>query len=504
MTAPAQGPRTAALLEQVEALQSALDRAGDRLAPEVAAGTGAGIAAVRERLELGIDHTIVALVGGTGSGKSTLFNSLSGLEFAEVGVRRPTTSRVTACVWAHDATALLDWLDVDPDRRIERESALDGESQADLRGLVLLDLPDHDSVEPEHRAVVDRLVPMVDLLVWVVDPQKYADDALHTGYLRHLVGHEGAMLVLLNQVDTVPVGRRAELLADVARLLREDGLVDVRTIGVSARTGEGLREIRGVLAGLVEGRSGAEVRAAAELGDAAAALRAGVGTSEPEPPVSRAVAALAEAAGLAGAVQAVRAGPSPERASLGPVQADRVALVREAWLREVGASLPARWERAVQQAVDDSSELTQALDRGLGEVPVPVLPRVGASRWLVPLLLGLAALGAAALGLGALLGETGGSAAYGWLGAALALALGAALTPVVRARRRRAAAGLLAEELRAAGTAAIESVVAAGLTAPTAAVLADHRAVRTVAGPAIAAGAPSRQDAEAAAGARAG
>ena len=45
--------------------------------------------------------------------------------------------------------ALLDWLGVDPERRIERESALDGESQAPLRGLVLLDLPDHDSIEPD-------------------------------------------------------------------------------------------------------------------------------------------------------------------------------------------------------------------------------------------------------------------------------------------------------------------------------------------------------------------
>jgi len=47
--------------------------------------------AVAQRLALGVDHTVIALFGGTGSGKSSLFNALTQLNFADVGARRPTT-----------------------------------------------------------------------------------------------------------------------------------------------------------------------------------------------------------------------------------------------------------------------------------------------------------------------------------------------------------------------------------------------------------------------------
>ena len=39
------------------------------------------------------------------------------------------------------------------------------------------------------------------MLVWVLDPQKYADAAVHDRYLRPLAGHGEVMLVVLNQVD---------------------------------------------------------------------------------------------------------------------------------------------------------------------------------------------------------------------------------------------------------------------------------------------------------------
>ena len=103
-----------------------------------------------------------------------------------------------------------------------------------LDGLVLLDLPDHDSTAVAHRLEVDRLVALVDLLVWVVDPQKYADAALHERYLQPLAGHADVMIVVLNQADLLPPDARAACLNDLRRLLAAEGLGPVPVLATSA------------------------------------------------------------------------------------------------------------------------------------------------------------------------------------------------------------------------------------------------------------------------------
>ena len=52
-----------------------------------------------ERMRMSASHTVVALAGGTGSGKSSLFNTLAGANFSPAGVTRPTTKHLHACVW---------------------------------------------------------------------------------------------------------------------------------------------------------------------------------------------------------------------------------------------------------------------------------------------------------------------------------------------------------------------------------------------------------------------
>lgn len=215
-----------------------------------------------ERLRLSGEHTVVAIAGSTGSGKSTLFNALAGQELSPAGVRRPTTSRAFACVWgAEGAAPLVQWLGV-PRRQTEWRHT---EEFDDLAGLVLLDLPDHDSTELEHRLEVDRLVEMVDLLVWVVDPQKYADEALHERYLRRLAGHDSVTVVLLNQIDTLNPFAAADCAADLRRLVDLDGLPRSRVLTCSALDGTGLEDVRLLLSGAVQRRRASNDRLVADL-----------------------------------------------------------------------------------------------------------------------------------------------------------------------------------------------------------------------------------------------
>ncbi len=218
-----------------------------------------------ERMRMSASHTVVALAGGTGSGKSTLFNALAGANFSPAGVMRPTTKHSHACVWGVEGAApLLDWLNVQRRHRYARASALD-EGEASLTGLLLLDLPDHDSVVTGSAALVDRLVKMADMLVWVLDPLKYADASVHRRYLVPLAGHAAVTTVVLNQADTLTPEQVADCESDLRRLLDSEGLAETQVLMTSAVTGAGLNEFRRVLAAAVAARRASADRIAADV-----------------------------------------------------------------------------------------------------------------------------------------------------------------------------------------------------------------------------------------------
>src|SRR3954447_25631305 len=110
---------------RIEALQSAVEAARGRLDDETVNQASEIVERAASRLRLSADHTVVALAGATGSGKSSTFNALSGLELAAVGVRRPTTSWATACVWGKEgAEELLEWLGIPSRHQVTRDSML--------------------------------------------------------------------------------------------------------------------------------------------------------------------------------------------------------------------------------------------------------------------------------------------------------------------------------------------------------------------------------------------
>ena len=267
---------------RVSALSSAVDAARGRMDDAVLDPAADLVARASERLLLSGEHTIVALAGATGSGKSSLFNRLTDLDLAGVGVRRPTTSWALACAWGPDgAHELLEWMGIPARHQVSRMSMLDQSSEAErLDGLVLLDLPDHDSTEVEHHIEMDRLVKYADALVWVLDPQKYADAAIHDRYLRPLAAYRDVTIVVLNQIDRIDYTERAGALEDVRRILDAEGLEGVTLVGTSASRGDGIDALKRELASRIRAKESARERLGSDVDAAAVALAEAGGTSE--------------------------------------------------------------------------------------------------------------------------------------------------------------------------------------------------------------------------------
>jgi GTP-binding protein EngB required for normal cell division len=404
------GRRRPGLGARLDALDAVLELAPGRVEPALVAEAGRLAGKAGDRLRFGEAHTVVALAGTTGSGKSSLFNALTGEPLSQVGMRRPTTGSAHAAVWGPEpAGELLDWLEV-PRRHALGDTAGGpgdtaggpGNTASDtardtaggLDGLVLLDLPDVDSVAGEHRLTADRLVDLVDVVVWVLDPQKYADATIHHRYLAPLARHAGVMVVVLNQVDRLPPGGVDGCVADLERLLREDGLERVPLVPASAATGRGLADLRFEIAGRVAAKRAAVARLEADLTTFGASFDGLCGGSADSGGVGRAertalVGALGDAAGIDVVTRAVAGNHRlrARRATGWPVTrwTSRLRLdpVRRLRLREkpselVRTSLPG--PSAVQRARVDEAlrELAGRASAGLPE-PWPTIVRGAAT-----------------------------------------------------------------------------------------------------------------------------
>ncbi|AXH95937.1 YfjP family GTPase [Ornithinimicrobium avium] len=406
------------LAERAERLRSALDVGGEELDPDAAEHARGVVQRVQERWALKGGRTVVALAGATGSGKSSVFNALAGADVAMISPRRPTTAEASAAVWGEEpAGELLDWLGVH-----ERYHVEDGEAQLD--GLVLVDLPDFDSREVRHRVEADRILERADVFVWVADPQKYADARLHDDYLQPLRHHETVMLVVLNQIDRLRERDDVERVReDLRRLVQSDGAGDHEVIATSARTGEGIDVLRSRIAAVVGARNAAEARLVGDVRTSAESVGQSVGQSTPQLADSadqRLHTALKAASGVPVVLDAVerdyvrqanaRAGwpftrwvaslrpdplkrlrlgddspgpagiaPSDVRAVLGrsslpsptPAARANVQLATRQVAEDAGAQLPVRWQEALLEAAGPTGEdLADSLDQAIVATPL--------------------------------------------------------------------------------------------------------------------------------------
>ncbi|MEU9010953.1 GTP-binding protein [Streptomyces sp. NPDC048479] len=273
---PIGGAYVGPLRVRLDALRELIGLSRTRLDGRTLAEAGRVLDEAAARQRLSSRHTVVAIAGATGSGKSTLFNALAEVPISETGLRRPTTSAPIACTWSEGSAGLLDRLAIPP--RLRRRPLAGGDEE--LYGLVLVDLPDHDSAMVRHREQVDRVLALVDAVIWVVDPEKYADAALHERYLRPLAGHAEITFVVLNQVDRLPGEAADQVLDDLRRLLDEDGIAlgehgepGATVLALSALTGTGVGELRELIGKFVQEKNAAARRLSADVDAAAAKLR---------------------------------------------------------------------------------------------------------------------------------------------------------------------------------------------------------------------------------------
>ncbi len=361
---------------RLNALNEIISIDADRLPAELRERATTTAANATARLGHGTAHTVVALAGATGSGKSSLFNAITGQRLAQTGVTRPTTSTARAAVFGPDAGPLLEWLQVRTSDRLDDPQAVSGDKQV-LDGLVLLDLPDHDSTAAAHRSEVERLVQVVDVLCWVVDPQKYADAALHEGFLERFRGHGAVTLVLLNQADRLSTDDVRRCLSHLGELLAGDGLHGVRTMAVSATTGMGISDVRRELSARVAERRALVSRLDADLDWLAGDLGVSVGEADAAPVSAaardRLVRSAATVAGVDTVADAV-AGTYRHRASLAvgwPVTR-WVTRLRAEPMRRLGLGRGSTSRSG--QAADDG--LTMTVPRS--SIPAPSTISVGA------------------------------------------------------------------------------------------------------------------------------
>ena len=157
---------------------------------------------------------IVAFMGGTGVGKSSLLNRLAGKAIAKAGIERPTSREVT--LFHHQSVAIQHLPEQLPLAKINIAQH-DDEAK---KNIVWIDMPDFDSTEQSNKQLVLQWLPHIDVLIYVVSPERYRDEKAWRLLLAEGARH--AWLFVFNQWDR----GRLEQYQDFNRQLHKAGFIE--------------------------------------------------------------------------------------------------------------------------------------------------------------------------------------------------------------------------------------------------------------------------------------
>jgi energy-coupling factor transporter ATP-binding protein EcfA2 len=154
----------------------------------------------------------VVFLGGTGTGKSTLFNALLGSEVSQTGVERPKTRGPVA--YAHRRAAIEESFPF-PAFQVDRSAggrtlSIPAEGapgrllvveheREECAHLVFVDTPDLDSVEADNRRLAELLYLLADKVLFVTSQEKYADQVPYQ-FLLQVIQDRRPYAILLNKV----------------------------------------------------------------------------------------------------------------------------------------------------------------------------------------------------------------------------------------------------------------------------------------------------------------
>ncbi len=189
-----------------------------------------------------LDAPLLAVLGGsTGSGKSTITNTLAGAVVSKSGVIRPTTRAPTLICNPEDTAWFMA---AEEDGVLAGLPRITGEGDpvghvlkvtevgTMTPGLAIIDAPDIDSIAQENRDLATQLLASADLWLFTTTAVRYAD-AVPWDFLRRARDRGTALSIIINRI---PVGAATEVVPHLAEMMAKEGFGNITVFPIEDAT----------------------------------------------------------------------------------------------------------------------------------------------------------------------------------------------------------------------------------------------------------------------------